>query len=291
MIYVKRIECPEVLDLNVPESIASKEFQEVIEYFKDKDRDFKFKAYGKGNVKEKLAEMFNNKCAYCESKISPVSYGDIEHFRPKTAYHSKEGEVLTYPGYYWLAMDWNNLLLACEVCNRTFKKNKFPLVDENMRGKRHNSGVVEDAILIDPCNEDLDPQESIYFTEEGIVKYKDGEGNKGDRSIQIYGLYNPRLTDNRKTLAKELEDKKTQILGYIETISTLTSFPNLELLKEVIEINLRDLETVYISLKNSNLPSAPYLGMVRNLTSDFLGNYSSDIEELLSQYNVLTSKE
>ncbi|AMW99770.1 hypothetical protein [Rummeliibacillus stabekisii] len=289
MIYVKRIECPDTLNLSNIESDAYKELGDVIEYLKVKDRDFKFNAYGKPNVKEQLARMFNNKCAYCESKISPVSYGDIEHFRPKTAYHSIDGENLIYPGYYWLAMDWNNLLLSCEVCNRSYKKNKFPLIDENKRKKRHDDEVIEDPLIIDPCHEEMNPKDYIFFTEEGIIKYKDGEGGKGEKSIQIYGLSRPNLTDNRKILAKELEDKKIQILGYLNTISTLIEFPNPKLFREIIESNLKDLEAVYNSLKKSNLPSEPYLGMVRNLTSDFLEKTEADIEFLLAKYKELTS--
>lgn len=291
MIYVKRIDCPEVLDLSNIESEAFKEYEEVIKYFMNNDRKFEFKAYSKGNVKEQLEVMFNNKCAYCESIISNVSYGDIEHFRPKTAYHSIDGETLKYPGYYWLAMDWNNLLLACDICNRSFKKNKFPIVDESKRKKRHDDNVIEEPLLIDPSNDELKIQDYIYFTEEGIVKYKDGLGNKGHKSIENYGLHRPKLTETRKILAKEIEDKKTQILGYLQTINTIISSPNPEIFKDIIEINLRDLESVYTALKNATLPSSPYLSLVRNLTSEFFKTKGDAIESLIAEYKEITNRE
>ncbi|WP_061808763.1 HNH endonuclease [Rossellomorea vietnamensis] len=288
MIHIKRIECPEVLDFSNPDSEGSKELQEAIKHFEKDDRNFEFKAYKKGNVKEILETMFNYKCAYCESRISPVTYGDIEHFRPKKAYHSSNDEDLKYPGYYWLAMNWENLLLACDTCNRTYKKNQFPLLDDNNRKKRHDNDIIEDPKLIDPCDEDIDPQDYMYFTKEGIVKYIGEEGSKGDISIHVYGLYNPKLTENRKELAIDIEDKKTLILGYLKRISKLTKASNAEELKEVIESDVKDLEIVYNSLNRINLPTAPYLGMVNNLTADFFTEYGPIIEKLLSRFNQLT---
>ena len=34
-------------------------------------------------VKKALVDMFHEKCAYCESAITHIDYGHIEHFRPK----------------------------------------------------------------------------------------------------------------------------------------------------------------------------------------------------------------
>ncbi len=38
---------------------------------------------------------------------------DVEHYRPKNAVADTEHE-----GYWWLAMDWTNLLPSCIDCNR-----------------------------------------------------------------------------------------------------------------------------------------------------------------------------
>jgi uncharacterized protein (TIGR02646 family) len=59
--------------------------------------------------------MFKHKCAFCESKISQVDYGQIEHFKPKSLYPT-------------LCFEWDNFLLSCSLCNGTGSKgNKFPL--------------------------------------------------------------------------------------------------------------------------------------------------------------------
>jgi 5-methylcytosine-specific restriction endonuclease McrA len=61
-----------------------------------------------------LAETFG-KCAYCESPLRHVTYGDIEHIIPKSAEPT-------------LRFSWVNLTIACDVCN-TNKSDKQGLVD------------------------------------------------------------------------------------------------------------------------------------------------------------------
>lgn len=74
--------------------------------------------YKHTQVKTALETMFSGKCAYCESHITHVDYGDIEHFRPKSK----------FPNH---CFDWNNLLLACGICNGPeFKGTKFPGANE-----------------------------------------------------------------------------------------------------------------------------------------------------------------
>ena len=64
--------------------------------------------YSHEDIKKTLIEETNSKCAYCESKVTDVSPGDIEHILPK-----KER-----PDLY---VDWDNLTFACEICNRSGK--------------------------------------------------------------------------------------------------------------------------------------------------------------------------
>jgi uncharacterized protein (TIGR02646 family) len=71
--------------------------------------------YNNPEVKKALIDETRDKCAYCESKISHVTYGDIEHIAPKSV-----RPELTY--------EWDNLTLACDVCN-TKKSNHEGLVD------------------------------------------------------------------------------------------------------------------------------------------------------------------
>ncbi len=70
-------------------------------------------------VKASLKTMFQKKCAFCESHITHIDYGQIEHFKPKSK----------YPEF---CFEWNNFLLSCAICNgKSNKGDKFPLENEN----------------------------------------------------------------------------------------------------------------------------------------------------------------
>lgn len=78
--------------------------------------------YNHYEIKAALEKETHGKCVYCESKIKHVSYGDIEHILPK----NKNAR----PDLY---VEWKNLTLSCEQCNRSGKRNyydpQFPLVN------------------------------------------------------------------------------------------------------------------------------------------------------------------
>ncbi|MDR0864316.1 MAG: hypothetical protein LBO74_05210 [Candidatus Symbiothrix sp.] len=150
--------------------------------------------YGHSTVKKQLIKEQHEKCCFCEAKFLDNSFGDVEHFRPKAAYKKRGASQLTYPGYYWLAYDWNNLMFSCEKCNRSYKKNEFPLNDETTRKFHHahpNPLEKEDRLLINPIEED--PSHFITFKEE--VPIAINNNLKGQTSIEVYGL--ERLDNSR----------------------------------------------------------------------------------------------
>lgn len=67
--------------------------------------------YQDSTIKATLEQETHEKCVYCESKIKHISYGDIEHILPK----NKDAR----PDLY---VEWDNLTLACEQCNRSGKR-------------------------------------------------------------------------------------------------------------------------------------------------------------------------
>ncbi len=80
--------------------------------------------YGPNAVKLKLEELYHKKCSYCESTVKQVASLQVEHYRPKNAVADGGGHV----GYYWLALEWSNLVLGCPACNgQGAKGNKFPV--------------------------------------------------------------------------------------------------------------------------------------------------------------------
>ena len=66
-------------------------------------------------VKAALKAETYEKCAYCESNMLHVTFGDIEHIVPKSS-----DPKLTF--------DWANLTLACDICN-TKKRNREGILD------------------------------------------------------------------------------------------------------------------------------------------------------------------
>lgn len=60
--------------------------------------------YRDPDLKTVLREETKNKCAYCESYISHIYPGDVEHIEPKSASSLKR-------------LDYDNLTIACWQCN------------------------------------------------------------------------------------------------------------------------------------------------------------------------------
>ena len=102
-----------------------------------------------GKAKNILYSLHIGKCCYCERKNRNKGEMDVEHYRPKG--RVKEDE--NHSGYWWLAYDWDNLLLACRTCNQSHKKTHFPIAGK--RAKRKNSDVgKEKPLLLNPAIDD-----------------------------------------------------------------------------------------------------------------------------------------
>lgn len=102
-------------------------------------------------VKRMLMSQQYNKCCYCETYSD--NYGDIEHFRPKKGYVDRVGKYYT-PGYFWLTLEWSNLMYCCNSCNRSYKKNHFGLLNERDRNISGMDISKERPLLINPLTED-----------------------------------------------------------------------------------------------------------------------------------------
>jgi hypothetical protein len=130
-----------------------------------KQRAFKFSntVYGAAAVKAALRRAQHHKCCYCEGYFAGQAPGDVEHFRPKTCVQQARGGEVTYPGYFWLAYSWRNLFYSCEICNRSGKKNLFPLADPAQRLTGPDDPPdQEQPLLLDPGGE-ADPRDHIRF--------------------------------------------------------------------------------------------------------------------------------
>ncbi|KRA79697.1 HNH endonuclease [Altererythrobacter sp. Root672] len=194
-------------------------------------KPYKFTAYKGHDVKIAIETLFKNKCAYCETHHGASGPVDIEHFRPKAAVLDDKA----HQGYWWLAMDWNNLLYSCIDCNRmrgqvivtpgmtheeaekerqkvrrtnAGKKDAFPVRGARLQPEQITFAT-EDATLINPT--EVDPVNHVTFAPDAYgrcLAVATGTAAApdilGQTSINVFGLNRSALVDARSMLWKKL---------------------------------------------------------------------------------------
>jgi uncharacterized protein (TIGR02646 family) len=162
--------------------------------------------YGHASVKTDLRAAQHDKCCFCESKVSHISYGDVEHFRPKAGFSQKPRGPLQKPGYYWLAYQWSNLLFCCQVCNQRQKRNHFPLRRSRRRAVTYHDNLAkEEPLFLDPATDD--PTRYVRFREEYL--YPVNNSRRGKTTIEALGLNRPTLVERRRdyvTILRRLKE-------------------------------------------------------------------------------------
>ena len=205
MIYVDRTKVPEPVQLRSPR--ADKEREKIhrllsgspqsLEQFRVRFDDGLWKA-----ARPVLNELFHGKCAYCESDIAMTGAGDVEHFRPKTVTEEPDGTRSRHY-YAWLAYEWENVLIACIICNRRSpyrdrivgKGNFFPVRGDRARplASVGECRETEDYFLIDPCYDR--PEEHLSFNERGLCVPL---SERGEVTIQLLNLNRDMLIEARR---------------------------------------------------------------------------------------------
>jgi uncharacterized protein (TIGR02646 family) len=121
--------------------------------------------YNNDEVKTLLKNDCKNKCMYCESLVSHVSYEHIEHIKPKAK--------TKFPD---LTFEWSNLGLACPVCNM----NKGDEFDANLP-------------FINPYIEDP----SLFIFALGHIIYHKPGNQRGEVTKRLLKLNRPELIERR----------------------------------------------------------------------------------------------
>jgi hypothetical protein len=101
---------------------------------------------------------------YCESRVSQVYYGDVEHIKPKSQFPELE-------------FDWGNLGYVCAICN----------------GAKSNVWSNETP-FIDPFSED--PSETLAAV--GVMVFHRQGSERGEFTQSIIKLNRPGLLERRK---------------------------------------------------------------------------------------------
>lgn len=161
---------------------------------------FKGDVYAHDSVKEQMMEDQHRKCSYCE-QFKNEDFGCVEHYRPKGGYDLGAGTQLQQPDYYWLAYDWQNLLFSCSECNTSYKRNHFPLVNENARDIEHRDITNEEPAIINPVT--TDPGDHIEFSE-FIIRPKMVDGQESIQGKTTIGVF--RLNDR-----KDLKERRRNV--------------------------------------------------------------------------------
>lgn len=120
--------------------------------------------------KAALRAASHDKCMYCESKVSHVYYGDVEHIRPRARFPHLECE-------------WTNLGFVCARCNGA-KRDKWS----------------EETAFINPYDED--PEEHLAAL--GAFIYQRNGSERGEYTWRELELNRPDLLECREARIGEL---------------------------------------------------------------------------------------
>lgn len=121
--------------------------------------------YNHPDIKAALVAETSGKCAYCESKLRHVTYGDIEHVVPKSTDTTK-----------WFS--WTNLTLACDVCNT-----------------KKSDAHVDHETFVDPYV--TDPEEEFWHA--GAMMYPKPGRDAAALTESLLGLNRTELLERRTT--------------------------------------------------------------------------------------------
>jgi 5-methylcytosine-specific restriction endonuclease McrA len=210
------------------------------------------------------------KCYYCESTSEVVAALQVEHYRPKKRVDDQNRQAIPQPeGYYWLGIEWTNLVLACSKCNgRGAKGNIF-----TVGGPRVISGtnfsllnvynrvgcIANVSPLIDEQPDLLHPEiDNAYyfigFNSDGKIYEKH---HRGKRTINICKLDRTELNIARNKLISSFRDSFWEVIEWHRNNFIATD--------QVLPL----LTTKCLALKNRHVRSQPYTLLVRYMLEEF----------------------
>ena len=305
---------------------AQREIEKAIVFFTDpahycSDRkitrkSFTFHVCKDSELAVALEKCFNRKCAYCESRFAHVTPKEIEHFRPKSAIDT-DSKTLK-PGYYWLATDWENLLVSCVDCNRARyhevpgqdkkmklgKQDQFPLSPGACHVRSHEDNIEQEEpfrILLNPCIDK--PEDHLTFDEDGLIYPRGNDSDHlsemGKCSIEVYALQRKGLVEERQRILKDLKFQIHQLSQLISGQMDLESMQaklrsaglvgTMALSQRAMERNKQQIIDVVSKLKSIMDIEAPYLAMLREYITrtkqsgefDEFTRFKIDLEDLV----------
>ncbi len=181
--------------------------------------------YRHPQIKDALLAETAEKCAYCESKVRHVTYGDIEHVAPKSKVPAK-------------AYEWGNLTLACDVCNT----NKGDTYSDD-------PALSQDA-LVDPYHDD--PRAHFLFMREVVSPRPDSL--RGKATEAVIKLTRPELLERRRERMKFIDG----LVG-VYTLADPAYRPML--LQDLYDNHLRDIDE-YVGVTSAYIEHLKSIGVL-----------------------------
>jgi uncharacterized protein (TIGR02646 family) len=151
------------------------------------------KRYKEDEMTRLLRAAQHGKCCYCD-QFQPTRNRDVEHYRPKTV-------------YWWLTWTWENLMFACDGCNRYEKNDAFPLWPRTrkLQPEEQPPGPPkkrERPMLLDPAAPDAAPMKHLQFRSLDATRWlamARGGSRYGAETIRVLGLNRDDLIEARRS--------------------------------------------------------------------------------------------
>lgn len=149
-------------------------------------------------IKQIFVVHQRHKCAYCERRLgtSGIEW-DVEHFRPKGKVTAWSSPDLTTGGadpngYFGLAFEPRNYLVACKPCNSIHKRNFFPVASQRrMEAADVDEARSEQPYLLNPLDPDEQPPEQLidfHGVNPRLASTEPTGRNRAQLTIEVIGL-------------------------------------------------------------------------------------------------------
>lgn len=257
-------------------------------------KGYKFTAYKGADVGAALGRLFHGKCAYCESFFAGTQPADIEHFRPKGGVEECPG----HPGYWWLAMKWENLLPSCIDCNRrrthvvlthamtvkeaeiafasasgelAGKENAFPTKNASWSYPEDDPANVEQPLLIDPTQ--TDPEEHISWDLEKDlpIAVPLGSSPEGDATIRVFALNRYALVQARHAHLIYLRVATELIEAMLDVLNDLNGDALIKQISKIIDFAKK--------LDRWTVAEEPYSAMAKQVILEFRKKLQAELDQ------------
>jgi uncharacterized protein (TIGR02646 family) len=163
--------------------------------------------YRHPNIKQALIAETHGKCAYCESKLLHIAYGDVEHIVPKSAKIE-------------LSVEWENLTLACDRCN-TNKKTHEGLIDPYTVDPKDHFHFVGPFVFARPNSDAGKLTETTLDLNRGELFERRGDRIKALR--ELIDTMERTADENLKTVLKQ-DIKKNELGDEVEYAAISRAF-------------------------------------------------------------------